>query len=340
MNEPHETTMKNSRLAKLLLKDISLSQSDLARLALETIESLGTLAQGLPRLELLALLRNTLREGVEAVKAAAHTVPLETAAWASVQSRQGLRPSSRRDLRHFVRRILRVEGASTKPLRSMTAAQCRHILECAFGSSPSSYAKGRAILHSIFAYGMRQEWCNATPVARLDIPKVQERRITPLAPAQVETLKKAAGRPEFRQMRFSLSLMLYGGLRPAEVSRLQQSDFNWEESEVIVRPDTSKTGGGRVVPLRGISGIRKKDRIIPRDWQRKWRALRHAAGFRKKWIPDICRHTFASYHAAYFRNLPELQLEMGHRDTSLLRSRYMAPALRKDAAAFWQGAER
>lgn len=74
-------------------------------------------------------------------------------------------------------------------------------------------------------------------------------------------------------------------------------------------------------------------------WNRKWKALRRAAGYRgNKWVPDVCRHTFASYHAAFFRNLPELQLEMGHRDASLLMTRYMAPALKKDAAAFWKGA--
>ena len=84
-------------------------------------------------------------------------------------------------------------------------------------------------------------------------------------------------------------------------------------------------------------GIRKRERFIPRNWKRKWQALRRAAGFRH-WVPDVCRHTFATYHAAMFRNLPKLQLEMGHRDTSLLRSRYMVPARRKDAEAFWQGA--
>ena len=52
----------------------------------------------------------------------------------------------------------------------------------------------------------------------------------------------------------------------------------------------------------------------------------------------VCRHSFATYHAVLFRNLPELQLEMGHRDTSLLRSRYMVPAHRRDAVAFWRGA--
>ena len=62
---------------------------------------------------------------------------------------------------------------------------------------------------------------------------------------------------------------------------------------------------------------------------------RRAAGFRH-WVPDVCRHTFATYHAAMFRNLPELQLEMDHLDTSLLRSRYMVPASRKDAELFWK----
>ena len=52
----------------------------------------------------------------------------------------------------------------------------------------------------------------------------------------------------------------------------------------------------------------------------------------------VCRHSFATYHAVLFRNLPELQLEMGHRNTSLLRSRYMVPAHRRDAVAFWRGA--
>ncbi len=53
--------------------------------------------------------------------------------------------------------------------------------------------------------------------------------------------------------------------------------------------------------------IYRKDCHVPRNWQNRWLALRRAAGF-THWVPDVCRHTFASYHAAHFRNLPELQL--------------------------------
>ncbi len=332
-------TMKSKLIAKHLLKEVSLSQSDIARLILEAIESLGDLSKGLGRIELITLLRNTLREGVSVMKAAAHTVSLEEAAWASVEARQGLRPTSRRDLRHFVRRLLKVPGAASLPLRAITAFQCKKILTEAFGSSPSSFVKGRAILHSIFSFGIQQEWCDLNPVSKIVVPKIKERPISPLAPEEVEKLKEAARNPAFRDMQFSLRLMLYSGIRPTEVSLLREEDFDWEEMQVIIRPSASKTGGGRTVPLRGIKGIRKKDRIIPQGWTRKWHDLRRAAGYRgKSWVPDVCRHTFASYHAAYFRNLAALQLEMGHRDASLLMTRYMAPALKRDAAAFWQAA--
>ena len=161
-------------IAKELLKKVDLTQCDLARLVLEAIENLGNLARGLNRVELIVLLRNTLQKGVSVVKSATHTVTLEVAAWASVDARKDLRPSSKRDLRHFVRRILRVEGIAQLPLRSMTPIQCKKILETAFGSSPSSYTKGRVILHSIFTYGIRQEWCDVNPVIRIEVPKIKE----------------------------------------------------------------------------------------------------------------------------------------------------------------------
>ena len=331
--------IRDRRLANGLLKDVALEAEDAARLALEALEGLGERARGLPRGELLVLLRRVVQAGAAAVLAAEQTVSLEVAAWESVRAREAsLRPTSRRDLRHFVRRILRVEGAAALPLRSVSAAQCRRILEAAFGGSRSGFVKGRVVLHSIFAYGMRREWCDANPVARVEVPAVHEKPIAPLRLEEVERLRRVCEQKRFRPMRFSLHLMLFCGIRPAEVQRLSPDDVCWEEGVVIIRPRVSKTGGGRVVPLRGVGRLRHEECTVPRNWGRRWQALRRAAGF-ARWVPDVCRHTFASYHAAHFRNLPDLQLEMGHRDCSLLRSRYVAPALRREAEGFWRRAE-
>ena len=76
---------------------------------------------------------------------------------------------------------------------------------------------------------------------------------------------------------------------------------------------------------------------IPRRWVQRWRALRKAAGWSKEtahpWRQDVCRHTFATYYAAHFRNFAALQLEMGHRDSSLLRTRYVYAGNSTEATA-------
>ncbi len=325
----------NTRMINKMMKGLPIGGVDAVRLVMECVEGLGARAEGLERVALMELLRRVMREGIAALQAAERTESFEQVAWASVEARAGRRPTTMRDLRYYVRKMLRVEGVAQLPLRAMTTAQCRRILDEAFGHSAHSYRKGRAILHSIFAYGFRRELCEANPVARIEAPPVVEQPIVPLSNEEVGRLREVVQQRRFRDMRFSLSLLLYSGVRPAEVERVTAEDVCWEERQVIIRPQKSKTGGGRIVPLRALPGMRAQDCRVPRNWQNRWQALRRAAGF-THWQPDVCRHTFASYHAAHFRNLPELQLEMGHRDLSLLRSRYMAPAARNAAKAFWE----
>lgn len=324
-----------NRTKRGLLTGVNLCTSDAERLVLECIERMGEKSQGLDRNETINLVRRVIEEGVRAVEACERTRSFGEVGWKSIEARQDCRKSTLRDLRYYLRKMLKLEGIEQLPLRSITCAQCREILQRAFGHSKSLYIKGRAVLHSIFAYGVRQEWCDINPVSRIEIPKVQETPKEPLTIEEVERLVKTAEQPQFRDMKLSLNLLLYSGIRPTEVSRLKEDDFCWIENSVIIRPQKSKTGGGRIVPMRHPSRMRKEDRIIPRGWTKKWKALRHAAGF-SNWIPDICRHTFASYHATHFRDLPGLQLEMGHRDVNLLRTRYISPTLQETARRFWK----
>lgn len=323
------------KTARKLISELPLNINDIARLALEATESLGELAEGMERREMLQMLRRVIAEGVRAVRAAENTVSFEEAVEKSVAARAHLRPASRRDLRHFTRRMLRIEGSGTLPLRSMSAGDCRRILGEAFGSSAHSYRKGRAILHSIFTYGWRMGWCDANPVDNIEVPRIQEQEIVPLTLQEVEKLEQAAELPEHRAMRTSLHLMLYCGLRPNEVARLRPDDIQLHEKRVLIHPRTSKTGGGRVVPIRKAERLKGARIRIPRNWQNRWLALRRAAGF-AHWVPDICRHSFASYHAAHFKDLPLLQLEMGHSSPTLLRSRYLNLPRTRHAREYWK----
>ena len=331
-----------------MLKELPLKVESAARMMLEIKEELAvaglwSFEGGGDRCggdELMALMRRVIHAGVEVVRMAQHTVSFAEAAWASVEARRDRRAVTQRDLRTYVRRMLRVKGAGERPLRAMQAEECRALLRQAFAGSPHAYRKGRAILHSIFAYGFRREWCDGNPVDRIETPRVEEREIRPLSGAEVKRLLAVVESPRHEAMRLSLHLMLYCGIRPAEVRRLNpETDIDWQERQVIIRPGRSKTGGGRLVPLRGASRLLQGSGplTIPRNWERRWGALRREVGF-PVWPADVLRHTFASNHAAYYRNLPALQLEMGHRDLSLLSSRYVNPlhGSRRSVREFWR----
>lgn len=321
----------NEILAAELIKEFPIGLCDAVRLVVECVEEWGECPDN--RAEFMCKIRRAFREGIRAMRRAESTENFENVAWASVEARSGRRPTTRRDLRYYVRRMLRVDGVAAMPLRSMTSHDCRVLLRKAFGNSLSSYRKARAVLHSIFAFGMRREWCDSNPVDRIENPYIQEKTVRPLTPEEIARLEAVAKLPEHAPMRFSLHLMLYNGLRPHEVRRLQPEDVRWTERELIIRPAVSKTGGGRVLPLRG--SLLREALCIPGCWETRWRALRRAAGF-KHWQADACRHSFASYHAAYYHNLPALQCEMGHSDLRLLRTRYISPVSRHDAYQFWR----
>ncbi len=309
---------------------------DREQAALEVLRSTGVdiLEAALVAKEALECGRGRVRRARDCVRLGAQelwkrekTVTFRKAVEAALEERKKKNRRARTvtDFRYYSKRLMvRNPGLEERRVRSITAEDCRAYLQEAYGNSPSQYRKARAILSGVFSTAIRHDWCDANPVLRVEVPEVEEKPIMPLNNEEVEKLEQAAQRPEHREMQLSLHLMLYCGIRPTEVSRINpETDIDWENAQVLVRPTTSKTGGGRVVPLRKAGHITV--RTIPRRWQQRWRALRKAAGWNQGhvWQADACRHTFATYHAAHFRNFPALQLEMGHRDSGLLRTRYV-----------------
>ncbi len=335
---------------KHLLHGLPLRGSDAARLVLEAVEEMPELrlpaARG--KAELMQALRRVLHEGIAAVRAQEKTVSFQRAAEESLTRREtaGRRATTLRDLRHFIRRLLRVPGVAGRPLRAMSTAECRWVLEEAFAGSAHSYRKGRAILHSIFAYGMRQQWCTANPVAAVELLPVEEKEIVPLSLAECSRLVEVAKTPRFRDCLPALGLMLFAGVRPGEVARLRWADVHCEEGVLIIAAQHSKTGGARRVELcpplkRMLKRTAGRGNICPPRWGKRWQCLRQEAKLATRtrpWVPDVLRHTFASYHALTHRNLPALQLQLGHRDSRLLLTRYLnlPPLRRKEAERFWQ----
>ena len=247
-----------------------------------------------------------------------------------LKSKQHLCPDSIRDIRCIGNRLLRTKPElARRNFSELSASECEEWLNTAFHTNPQ-FNKARAMLHGLFEFALRREWCDKNPIKRIERKKVVEKEIQPLKLAETKRLIKTAQR-ESPVYAVVAALLVYTGIRPREVRRLTWRDIDTEEKTITVRSQCSKTGGVRQVEIPPVlnrvliahSRELKEEKICPTDWQRRWRKIRDNSGFRGRWVQDVLRHTYASFHAKNYADLPRLQLNMGHYDVSLLRSRYV-----------------
>ena len=246
-----------------------------------------------------------------------------------LKSKQHLRPDSIRDIRCIGNRLLRTKPEfGERNFSELSVSECEEWLNAAFHTNPQ-FNKARTMLHGLFEFALRREWCDKNPIKRIERKKVVEKEIQPLKLAETKRLIKTA-QNESPVYAVVAALLVYTGIRPREVRRLTWRDIDTEEKTITVRSQCSKTGGVRQVEIPPVLNrllITHKSpnssHICPTDWQRRWRKIRDNSGFRGRWVQDVLRHTYASFHAKNYADLPRLQLNMGHRDLSLLRSRYV-----------------
>lgn len=291
--------------------------------------------------------RKCLELGGRELQKMEKTVSFQKAVDAALQERADRRPRTIYDFRYITRRLMkRCPGLAARRVRHIQPYECSMWLKQEFQSAHQQ-RKARAILSGVFSTAIRRGWCTQNPIAAVKQPRVIENQIPILTPNEISRLLVSARKYKGGSCLAAVGLMLYAGIRPNEVQRLQWKDIDFAHKAVCIMPRHSKTGGARRVsihkPLLQILQMSQKtpiSRICPANWQQHWRALRQEAGWigNHTWPQDALRHTFASYHLQHFRSFSELQYELGHRDSSLLRSRYINMSGVDNTAAFWKAA--
>ena len=246
-----------------------------------------------------------------------------------LKSKQHLRPDSIRDIRCMGNRLLRTKPElGGRNFSELSVSECEEWLNAAFHTD-NQFNKARTMLHGLFEFALRREWCDKNPIKRIERRKIIEKEIQPLKLSETKRLIKTA-QNESPIYAVAAALLVYTGIRPREVRRLTWRDIDTDEKTITVRSLCSKTGGVRQVEIPPVLNrllithkSQNSSHICPTDWQRRWRKIRDNSGFRGRWVQDVLRHTYASFHAKNYADLPRLQLNMGHRDLSLLRSRYV-----------------
>lgn len=271
-----------------------------------------------------------------------------------LETKQHLRPESFSDIRYLGNRLLTCKSEfAARNFSELTLAACETWLGDEF-DTPSQFNKARTMLHGLFEFALRREWCDKNVVKLIQKRKVIEKEIKPLTLTETKKLLKTSQLPKYRDCSASVGLLLFAGIRPREVRRLEWRDIDLEENSITIRSQCSKTGGVRQVEICPAlknwlihskkqnaqfaeGSPQEEQKICPENFSRKWKTIRDSSGFKGIWVQDVLRHTYASHHAKRFKDLPRLQLNMGHRDQSLLRARYvnMSGITTADARAFF-----
>lgn len=197
-----------------------------------------------------------------------------------------------------------------------------------------------------------------------DVERVNPRRGKIIAlhvDRATELLQAAAEQRRWRVLGYVVLGML-GGIRPAEIERLDWEAVDLDEKHVIVLATDAKTAARRVVDLTDEAvawlrlipmPLRSGPILAKKGWVDEWTIFRRELGWnvgRKtkhlvppvapmvhgKWPHDAMRHTFASMHWAEHQNEALLQVQMGHRSAKMIHEHYRAVKTRAEASIFWR----
>ena len=334
--------------AKTLLECKGISLLDAARLICNALDCLPKNSMLTP----VQFCSKIIEEGKRHIRTA--EMPVAKGFTLYLESKRHLRKDSFNDIRYLGKRLLRTNPELGKRnFSELSVSECEEWLNAAFTTNPqfkqsaSQFNKGRTMLHGLFEFALRREWCEKNPIKKIKRRKVAEKEIQPLKLSETKRIIKTAQK-ESSAYAVAAALLVYTGIRPREVRRLTWRDIDTEEKTITVRSQCSKTGGVRQVEIPPVLNkllithkLKNNSPICPTDWQRRWRKIRDNSGFRGRWVQDVLRHTYASFHAKHYADLPRLQLNMGHRDLSLLRSRYvnMHGISRTEAKCFFESKE-
>lgn len=343
----HATTMKDTKkreegAAKTLIEACGLSMMEAAQVVLELKHSIAPESA----LDAADCIRR-LRYASGAMREEMVQVSLEEAVRQLLESKAHRREATQRELRYYTQKILRHNSEQAgEPLRALSVDVCREMLQSTFPNGHSR-RKARTILHGLFAFCRRMGWLEKNPVESLLEPPLPEREIRPLGLAEILRLLQTALLPDHQPCAAAAGLMLWGGIRPAEVARLHWRHIHYSTRTITLHSLHAKTGGARCISMQPVlvhwlrryaaPGYGEDAPVCPQGWLRRWGQLHRASGLHP-WVPDILRHSFASYHAAHFQNLEQLRCEMGHHSLNMLRFRYMATGYisPRHAACFWR----
>jgi integrase len=212
----------------------------------------------------------------------------------------------------------------------------------------------RRIFSVFFGFGVARRYCLKNPVAQIDVATVEQGKPAILSVPEARALMAALA-PELIA---PVGLALFAGLRPEAEIFAADHPLDWRHIDLDDRTiDIEKSknvGSHRYVTIQDnlakwLKPYAKKHGVICTvDYYTRLRKARQVAveellksGDRcemlQQWSIDICRHSFASFHCAAFKDSRLTSQEMVHSgDLQIFNRHYRNRVKEAEALAFWQ----
>ena len=199
--------------------------------------------------------------------------------------------------------------------------------------APVGYNNYRRVLHVLWAFAVDKQWARENVVSRIDLKTVKAERPGILTIAQTRALLEAA-EPAILPY---FALALFGGIRDAELKRLDWKDVSFLTGYVRIGATVSKTGRERLVPITEALKAwlqpvgKSRGPVTPQDWRALIPKARDTAKI-KEWPHDATRHSFGTYEMARTKDIGHVSEVMGN-SPAIVQRHYKA------AVPFEQGDE-
>lgn len=179
---------------------------------------------------------------------------------------------------------------------------------------------------------------NPTDGLKLEEP-LAENQIDILNTEEASKIMEAAG--PFSAM---LALMLFAGVRPEEIHAEHKPPLAWGQIDLsnrIIRINAQQSKTRKARPLeelpdnlwKWLKGGVKDEPVAPGRSRQAVTRAKNAIG---RWSPDICRHSFISYHLALTGDIGKTMLIAGHQGSpNMIYQHYRGVALKSDAVKYF-----
>jgi integrase len=191
-------------------------------------------------------------------------------------------------------------------------------------------------LSALFNFARERGWCSENPLLESHKAKVRSSEIGILTPAEFARLLENASDETLPYW----AIGGFTGLRAAELERLDWAEVHFDSDLIEVKAAKSKTASRRFVPIR--PALKewlapyedRKGKVAAKMLRKRLERDRKLANI-KHWPSNGLRHSFASYHAAEFRDAGMLAQELGHRDQKLIFAHYRELVRPTEAHKYW-----